>query len=113
MIKLVSWFKRKQGMTPAEFHTYWRGRHGPLVMSTRSGRHALRYEQNHRVLSTYRGDDDRDGYDGVTEQWFESVEDFYASLQEDDYHLIEEDVAKFIDPASIQFVLTDEPEIVA
>jgi uncharacterized protein (TIGR02118 family) len=113
MIKLIAWFKRREGMTPGEFHAYWRQQHGPLVMSTRSGRHALRYEQNHRVLSTYRSDDDRDGFDGVTEQWFESVEDFYASLQEDDYRLIDEDVAKFIDPASIQFVLADEPEVVA
>ena len=39
------------------------------------------------------------GYDGVTEQWFHSVDDFFASLQEDDYHLIEEDIAKFIDDA--------------
>jgi uncharacterized protein (TIGR02118 family) len=112
MIKLIASFKRREGMTPAEFHTYWRERHGPLVMATRSGQHAVRYEQNHRVLSTYRGDEDRDGFDGVTEQWFESVDDFYASLQEDDYRLIEEDIAKFIDPSSIQFVLTDEPDII-
>jgi uncharacterized protein (TIGR02118 family) len=112
MIKLIAWFKRREGMTPAEFHAYWREQHGPLVVSTKSGAHAVRYEQNHRALSTYRDANERDGYDGVTEQWFTSVEDFWASLREDDYHLIEEDMAKFIDPASIRFVLTDEAEVV-
>jgi uncharacterized protein (TIGR02118 family) len=112
MIKLIAWFKRREGMTPEEFHAYWRDQHGPLVISTKSGGHAVRYEQNHRVASTYRDGADRDGYDGVTEQWFVSVEDFYASLQEDDYHLIEEDMAKFIDPASIRFVLTEEAEVI-
>ena len=112
MVKLIAWFKRREGMTPLEFHTYWREGHGPLVKATKSGGHALRYEQNHRALSTYQDEDDRGGYDGVTEQWFSSVEDFYASLQEDDYHLIEEDMVKFIDRDSVQFVLTDEAEVI-
>ncbi|MGH9307472.1 MAG: EthD domain-containing protein [Acidimicrobiales bacterium] len=111
MIKLVAMIKRKKGMTPEAFHRYWRDEHGPLVASTRSGSHALRYEQNHRPLHDYRGDQDT-GYDGVTVQWFESTQDFYASLGEPDYPLIEADIAKFIDTSAMAWVLTEEAEVV-
>ena len=109
MIKLICLLKRKPGMTPEEFHTYWRDHHGPLVASTKSASHVLRYEQNHRPLSDYRADDD--GYDGVTEQWFESAESFHASLREPDYAVIDEDIPKFLDRSSLVFLLTEEPEV--
>jgi uncharacterized protein (TIGR02118 family) len=96
-------------MEAEEFHRYWREEHGPLVASTKSGGHALRYEQNHRVRDHW----DQPGYDGVTEQWFRSVDDFYASLQEDDYHLIEADIAKFIDVDSLEWMITDDAEVIA
>ena len=108
MIKLICFVRRKPGMSADEFHRYWREVHGPLVASTKSGQHALRYEQNHVV----RGNDDDDGYDGVTVQWYESVEDFYASLREPDYADISADIAKFLDPARLEFVLTEEPDVI-
>jgi uncharacterized protein (TIGR02118 family) len=108
MVKLICFVRRKPGMDAEEFHRYWREQHGPLVASTKSGAHALRYEQNHRVREHW----DQKGYDGVTEQWFRSVDDFFASLQEDDYHLIEEDIAKFIDADSLEWMITDEPEVI-
>jgi uncharacterized protein (TIGR02118 family) len=110
MIKLICMLKRKEGMSPEEFHAYWRDRHGPLVMSTRSGSHVRRYEQNHRPLSDYRPDDDRRGWDGVTIQWYDSMEGFYASVQEDDFPLVDEDQRKFLDVSALQFILTDEAE---
>lgn len=97
-------------MSPEEFHTYWREHHGPLVASTRSGSHCVRYEQNHRSPADYARDED--GFDGVTEQWFKSLEDFYDSLNEPDYSLIQEDIPKFLDTGRIEFVLTEEPEVV-
>ena len=109
MVKLICFVRRKPGMEAEEFHRYWREEHGPLVASTKSGGHALRYEQNHRVRDHW----DQPGYDGVTEQWFSSVDDFFASLQEDDYHLIEADVAKFIDVDSLEWMITDDAEVIA
>jgi uncharacterized protein (TIGR02118 family) len=103
--------KRKPGMDPAEFHDYWRQKHGPLVASTRSGQHAVRYEQNHRPLADY-GRPGTTDYDGVTEQWFVSLDDFYASLTEDDYRLIDEDMRKFIDVSSLAWLMTDEPDVI-
>ncbi len=106
MIKLTALLKRKPGMTRAEFEAYWRDVHGPLVRSTKSGSYVLRYEQHPRV------DDGRDGWDGITEQWFESVDSFLASLAEDDYKLIDEDTRKFLDVDGLQFLLTDEPRVI-
>ena len=108
MVKLICFVRRKPGMEAEEFHRYWREQHGPLVASTKSGGHALRYEQNHRVREHW----DQGGYDGVTEQWFRSVDDFFASLQEEDYGLIEADIAKFIDVDSLEWMITDEPEVI-
>jgi len=109
VVKLICFVRRKPGMEAEEFHRYWREEHGPLVASTKSGGHALRYEQNHRVRDHW----DQPGYDGVTEQWFRSVDDFFASLQEDDYHLIEADIATFIDVDSLEWMITDDAEVIA
>jgi uncharacterized protein (TIGR02118 family) len=108
MVKLICLLKRKPGMSPEDFHRYWREQHGPLVASTKSGQHALRYEQNHRVREHWG----QEGYDGVTEQWFRSVEDFNASVKEDDYHLIEADMPKFLDVDSLVWLITDEPDVI-
>jgi uncharacterized protein (TIGR02118 family) len=105
VIKLICFVRRKPGMSGDEFHRYWRDVHGPLVARTKSGQHALRYEQNHAV-----GDDD--GYDGVTVQWYQSVDDFYASIREDDYAEIAADIEKFLDTSRLQFVLTEEPDVI-
>ena len=48
----------------------------------------------------------------MTEQWFESVEEFYASLREPDYAEIEADIAKFLDPDRLVWILTEEPNVV-
>lgn len=110
MVRLICLVKRKEGMSPEDFHRYWRDRHGPLVASTRSGSHVLRYEQHHRPLADY-GRDPR-GYDGATQQWFSSVEDFFASLAEPDYQEIDADTRRFLDVDRLVFVLTEEPDVV-
>ena len=111
MIKLIAVLKRKPGMTPAEFQAYWKGTHGPLVASTKSGQHALRYEQNAVAPGLPEGFGAGD-YDGVTIQWFESVEDFVASAQEDDYAALAEDMTHFLDVDNLVWLLTDDGHIV-
>jgi uncharacterized protein (TIGR02118 family) len=108
VIKLICFVRRKPGMSADDFHRYWREVHGPLVARTKSGSYALRYEQNHVV----RINDDHDGYDGVTIQWYESVEAFYASASEPDFAEINEDMQKFLDTSRIEFVLTEEPDVI-
>lgn len=108
MIRLTCLLRRKPGMSSDEFHAYWRDVHGPLIASTKSGSHVLRYEQHHSVDTNEKGRD----YDGVTIQWFESADAFYASIQEDDYPLIDADTRKFLDVDRLEFILTSEPDVV-
>jgi uncharacterized protein (TIGR02118 family) len=111
MVKLICFLKRKPGMSAEEFHRYWRDHHGPLVASTKSGRHAIRYEQNHRAgdAQEHLGAAD---FDGVTIQWFESVAAFEASVREDDYAVIATDLGKFLDVDKLVWMLTDDAEVV-
>ncbi len=111
MITLTCLVRRKDGMSPAEFHTYWRERHGPLVASTRSGSHVLRYEQHHRPLDDY-GDVDDGGYDGVTVQWFASMDEYKAHIAETDFAEVWADLPHFLDVDRLSFVLTEEPVVI-
>jgi uncharacterized protein (TIGR02118 family) len=112
MIKMTCLLRRKEGLTPAEFHEYWRDRHGPLIAASSAAKYVVRYEQNPRPLADYRSDDDRSGYDGVTVQWFESMDAYHAHMGEEDFPLMMEDIAKFLDTDRLEVVLTEEPWVV-
>ena len=111
MIKLISMLKRKPGLSPEEFHRHWREVHGPLIRSTKSGSYVVRYEQNHRPLADY-GNPIVSDYDGVTVQWYRSMEEFRASIAEPDFAEIQADVERFIDMSAMVWLLTEEEEVV-
>ena len=112
MIRLTCLLRRKEGMTPAEFQDYWKNQHAPLVAGSKCGAYAIRYEQHPRPLDDYRDDDDRSGYDGVTVQWFESMDAYMAHMGEDDFPAVLEDTARFLDTDSLDYVLTEEPRVI-
>lgn len=112
MIKLTCLLKRREGMTPLEFQTYWENNHAAIIANGRCGTHVLRYEQHPRSLDTYTGDDDRSGYDGVTLQWFASMDEYYAHMQEDDSPQMLADLPNFLDTDHLDFVLTEEPRVI-
>jgi uncharacterized protein (TIGR02118 family) len=111
MVKLTCLVRRRPGMSPEEFHTYWRDHHGPLVASTASGSHVIRYVQHHRSLGDYSREDDS-GYDGVTEQWFASMDEYRAHIAEPDFAKVWADVESFLDVDRLFFVLTEEPVVI-
>ncbi|HMD46389.1 MAG TPA: EthD domain-containing protein [Acidimicrobiales bacterium] len=111
MVRMTCVLWRKPGLTPAEFHRHWQEVHGPLIATTRSGQYVLRYEQHPRPLSDYAGDDDA-GSDGITIQWFESIDAYRASVAEPDFARIWEDVTTFLDVDRLEPVLTAEPIVV-
>ncbi len=112
MIRLTCLLRRKKGMTPSDFQDYWQNQHGPLVARSKCGRYAIRYEQHPRPLDDYAGLDDRSGYDGVTVQWFESMEAYRAHMAEEDFASVLEDTARFLDTDHLEYVLTEEPRII-
>jgi hypothetical protein len=80
MIRLVQSFRRKPGMTLAEFGAYWRDEHGPLLASHQARLGILRHSQAHRDPASEETDmmfrAARGGmeppYDGVAETWWAS-----------------------------------------
>jgi uncharacterized protein (TIGR02118 family) len=111
MVRLTCLLRRKDGLTPAEFHSYWREVHGPLITSSKSGSHVVRYEQHPRPLDDYNGDDDA-GFDGVTVQWFESMDEYRAHMAEPDFPDIWSDIGNFLDTDQLHFIVTEHPRLV-
>lgn len=110
MVRLTCLLHRKPGMSPEEFHRYWREVHGPLIATTRSGSHVLRYEQHPRPLDSYAAQGDGSG-DGVTVQWFESMAEYHAHLAEDDFSVVWSDIGNFLDVDRLDFVVTEHPRV--
>jgi uncharacterized protein (TIGR02118 family) len=107
VIKLIAFFKRKAGLSVEEFQEYWRTRHADLVIRQKGLR---RYLQNHTLLSSYRVDEPV--YDGVAEAWFDDTESLRKNGRSIEYRAVREDEANFIDPDSIESLLTNEVVIV-
>jgi len=111
VVRLTCLLRRKEGLTPAEFHEHWRTVHGPLIEASLSGKHVLRYEQHPRPLSEY-GDHDDLGFDGVTVQWFESMDSYRAHMAEPDFSSIWKDIEGFLDTDQLHFIVTEHPHLV-
>ena len=111
MVRLTCLLRRKEGLSPAEFHAHWSEVHGPLIARSQSGRFVVRYEQHPRPLSDYRGDDDP-GFDGVTVQWFETMADYRAHMGEPDFPEIWADIERFLDTERLHFIVTEHPRLV-
>jgi hypothetical protein len=112
VIKLVCFFRRKPGMSVADFQRHWLENHGPLIADTPElSQHVLRYEQNHRLGDDY-GRVDACSFDGATVQWLESMRSFGAFVREPAYReLIAPDERRFIDPESISLLFTADDDV--
>jgi uncharacterized protein (TIGR02118 family) len=111
MVRLTCLLARKAGLSPAEFHQHWQSVHGPLIANSQSGTHVVRYEQHPRPLEDYSGDDDP-GFDGVTVQWFDSMDSYRAHMAEPDFGAIWQDIESFLDTERLQFIVTEHPRLV-
>jgi len=90
------------------FHDHWREHHGGLFRTIPELRDPLYgYDQNHGI-----GGPDAD-FDGVTEQWFANLPDWVQSLTVPSHaQVVEPDVASFLDPVRMAFVLAGRPTVV-
>ena len=117
MIKLVYILRARDDVSREEFHRYWRDEHAPLVKSFAEALHASRYVQSHTldtpindVLVESRGMSA--GYEGITEVWWNSLEDLQAGLTTPEGAAagaaLAADEATFIDLARSTMFLTEE-----
>ena len=120
MIKLVYVVKARDDIAPEEFRRYWLEEHGPLVASVAGDIRARKYTQSHTVVSPLndalvasRGM--APVYDGITEVWFDNIEDLQAALESPEgAHaggILAEDEAKFVDFSRSTIFITEEHQI--
>jgi len=120
MIKLVFVIRRREDLSPEEFHRYWLEEHGPLARRLLDELGARRYVQTHTVgadlngaLAASRGT--REAYDGVAEVWWDSLDALLAVTSSEEGQRANEtltaDEAKFIDFERSSLFITEEHPI--
>jgi uncharacterized protein (TIGR02118 family) len=106
VIKLTFCLHRLPHLSRAQFQTYWRETHGPLVASVKDVLRIRRYIQLHAMpedmesdLRAVRGGPP--GYDGVAELWWDSQDDLAAlstdAAAREAGRMLLEDEKRFID----------------
>lgn len=106
MIKLVYVIVRREGLSSEAFGDYWLNTHGPLVASKAKALRLRKYVQSHPIdpegseaMRAVRGM--RGPADGLTEVWWDSLEDFQAAYATPEGQaagqVLAQDEAKFID----------------
>jgi uncharacterized protein (TIGR02118 family) len=122
MIRLTYLLRAKPRMSPEDFQTYWRERHGPLVESHADRLAMLRYVQVHTLhdLTAERPETARgpreEPYDGVAEVWWRNRDALAAALATAEGRNaadeILEDERNFIDhPSSPLWLAYEYPQI--
>jgi uncharacterized protein (TIGR02118 family) len=120
MIKLVYVITRRADKTPEQFYDYWLNGHGPLVAAQAKALRLKKYVQSHTIdhpanegMRAVRGM--LPPVDGITEVWWESIEDMAAAYATPEGieagRILAEDEAGFIDFANSQVFLTQEHDI--
>ncbi|MCU1401091.1 MAG: ethyl tert-butyl ether degradation protein EthD [Acidimicrobiales bacterium] len=112
MIQLITMLKRKPGTTHEEFLTHWHDQHGPLIKRLSCANYVRRYEQHASVWPAPGSKMPEPKYDGVTIQWFDSADAFYAPLTEPDQAEMFEDVKRFLDTSALEWTICEAPSIV-
>ena len=120
MVKLVFIIRRREDLGTEEFHKYWLEKHGPLVRSFADAIRARKYVQSHTVRQDFNAMLAQaramgEAYDGITEVWWESIEDMMAGLDTVEgrkaNRALAEDEAKFIDHKRSFIFMTEEHTI--
>jgi len=111
--KLLCLLTRRGGLTAADFHAHWKRVHGPLMRDTPElARHLLGYVQHRRMAADYERDGGG-GFDGLAEQWFESLETFQSFAGEPAYReKVVPDEDRLIDRSVIEWLVTGTAEVI-
>ena len=121
MIKFVYCIRKRANLSDEEFHTYWREKHGSFIRSIAKTLGAKKYIQSHTINTPVNAEIvnsrglDSPPYDGLTEIWWESMDDFLAAISsKEGIEAAKEyvaDEANFVDFAQSRAFLTEEHTI--
>ena len=103
MVKAVSFFKRRSGMSVEAFQAYWLSRHPDVVAKLPGIR---RYVQSHTLLGGYRKGEP--AYDGIAEIWFDDTGAMRALAGTPAYAAVQADEARFIERGTMGLLITEE-----
>jgi uncharacterized protein (TIGR02118 family) len=120
MIKLTYCIRRRSDLSARAFRKYWIENHAPLVARHATALRARKYVQSHTIecdtndaLRASRGA--AEGFDGITEVWWDSREAFEAALNTPEGQAagreLLEDERNFIDFTQSSLFLTEEHTI--
>jgi EthD domain len=114
MIRLTAMLRRNPALSAEEFHAHWRDVHAAKIRSVPGiERWLVRYEQHPRVPGAPGSWTGSDGFDGVTLQWYRSLDDFTAMIGDPEYRrIVGPDEQHLIDLAGSVYLLTDEPRVI-
>jgi uncharacterized protein (TIGR02118 family) len=106
--KMLCILRRNPALDLDTFHEHWLTHHGGLFQTIPELTDPLwGYDQNHGLR------DPDAAFDGVTEQWFESLDSFVESIAVPAHsEIVSADVAYMLDLASINFVMAGKPTVV-
>ncbi len=96
--------------TREDWIRYWIDVHGPLAHAIPEfTRHYGRYVHNYVLPSPIGAGGDDPDFDGIVEEWVESVDDFVACLREPKYlEIVRPDEVRFVDFARSHMMLAEE-----
>jgi len=107
MVKVLTFLKRKAGMSVEDFQRYWLTRHPAVVVRLPGVR---RYVQSHTLPSAYRKGEPV--YDGIAEVWADDTDALRAMTRSPENAGVQADEANFIDRATMGILVTEERVIV-
>ena len=108
-VKSVGFARREPGMTVEAFQRHWLEIHGPLGAAIPGMR---RFVQSHSWLAAYeRGREP--AWDGIGLTWFDDTDALRAAATTPEWKNAHADVANFVAPDGLVFIVTTEHVIVA
>ena len=106
MIKLVYCFRKRRGMSNADFDSCWRDVHGPVGARIPGLR---RFVQSRAIRLP--GDERAPDFDGIVELWFDDERSLIEARKSAEWRASGLDEKNFLDPASTMYAVTEEREI--
>jgi uncharacterized protein (TIGR02118 family) len=103
VVKVITFLKRKPGMSVEEFQHYWREQH-PAVVTRLPG--VRRYVQSHTLPSSYGAGEPI--YDGIAEVWADNTDSLRVMTRSPDHAAVQADEARFIDRATMGVVIAED-----